>query len=55
MAMTSRDWWMFGIGATLSFFISSAIGRSAIKTVYKLTEAEVKKLEKKARERAKKA
>ena len=51
--MTSRDWWLLGIGFGMGFLIFSAIGRSAIKSVYKLTEAEVKKLEKKARERAK--
>ena len=55
MAMTSRDWWIVGITTTICFFTFSAIGRSLIKSAYKLTEAEVKKLEKKARERAKKA
>lgn len=35
----------------IGFFIFTGLGRSIIKSTYKLTEAEVKELERKARER----
>lgn len=43
---------MVGIGLGIGFFIFTSLGRSMIKSTYKLTEAEVRELEKKARERA---
>ena len=54
MALDTRDKWMIGLGALVSFFTFSVLGRSLVKSVYKLTESEVKKLERKATERAKK-
>lgn len=57
MAMASRDWWMLGIGATLSFFIFSTLGRKAIMTAMGIGKAEINralaKAEKKAKKRAK--
>jgi len=54
MALEPRDWRMIGLGVIISFFAFSVLGRSLVKSAYKLTESEVKKLERKARERAKK-
>lgn len=51
--MATRDWIMVGIGLGIGFFIFSTIGRSLVKSAYKLTEAEVKELERKAEQRAK--
>jgi len=54
MAITSRDWWMLGIGLGVGALIFTVIGRSLLTSAYKLTASEVKKLERKARERVKK-
>jgi len=54
MAMDDRDWRMMGLGLLIGFFAFSVLGRSLVKSVYKLTESEVKKLERKAKERVKK-
>jgi len=54
MAMDDRDWRMIGLGLLVGFFAFSVFGRSLVKSAYKLTESEVKKLERKARERVKK-
>ena len=54
MVMEGRDWRMMGLGLLMGFFAFSILGRSLVKSAYKLTESEVKKLERKARERAKK-
>jgi len=54
MVMTSRDWIMLGLGLGAGALIFSAIGKSLLTSAYKLTAAEVKKLERKARERVKK-
>ncbi len=54
MAIEKRDWIMLGIGLGVGFIVFSALGQSLLKSAYKLTESEVKKLERKARERAKK-
>jgi len=51
--MEQRDWIMLGIGVGIGFLIFSAIGQSLVKSAYKLTTAEVKKLERKAKERVK--
>ena len=57
MAIESRDWWIIGITATISFFIFSSIGREAVKTGVGVTKSEaqrlLKKVEKRAKERAK--
>jgi len=50
MALDGRDWRMIGLGVIVSFFAFSVLGRSLVKSAYKLTESEVKKLERKARE-----
>lgn len=54
MAITSRDWWMLAIGLGVGALIFSVMGRSLLTSAYKLTASEVKKLERKARERVKK-
>ena len=54
MVMEGRDWRMMGLGLLMGFFAFSILGRSLVKSAYKLTESEVKKLERKAKERAKK-
>ena len=54
MALDARDWRMMGLGLLTGFFAFSILGRSLVKSAYKLTESEVKKLERKAKERAKK-
>ena len=54
MALTSRDWWMLAIGLGVGALIFSVMGRSLLTSAYKLTASEVKKLERKARERVKK-
>ena len=53
MVMAQRDWIFLGIGLGVGFLVFSAIGQSLMKSAYKLTTAEVKKLERKARERVK--
>ena len=57
MAIESRDWWIIGITATISFFLFSAIGREAVKTGIGVTKSEaerlLKKVEKRSKERAK--
>lgn len=53
MPLDQRDWIMLGIGLGVGFLVFSAIGQSLVKSAYKLTTAEVKKLERKAREREK--
>lgn len=47
------EWWKFWLGIGVGFMIFSSIGRSLLKSAYKLTEAEVKELEKKAEARTK--
>ncbi len=42
------------LGFSLGFLVFSAMGQSLLTSAYKLTASEVKKLERKARERAKK-
>ena len=54
MALDRRDWWMIAFGLGIGFFVFSVLGKSLVKSAYKLTESEVKKLERKAKERAKK-
>ena len=54
MALDTRDKWMIVLGLGIGFFTFSVFGRSLVKSAYKLTESEVKKLERKATERAKK-
>ena len=54
MAMETRDWIMLAIGLGVGALVFSAIGKSLLTSAYKLTASEVKKLERKARERAKK-
>jgi len=52
--METRDWLLIGLGFGVGFLVFSAIGQSLLTSAYKLTASEVKKLERKARERAKK-
>jgi len=56
MAMTSRDWWMLGIGAVASFFIFSTLGRRTALAAMGLGKAEIEralaKAERRAEERA---
>ncbi len=54
MPIEQRDWIFLGIGLGVGFLVFSVLGQSLLKSAYKLTESEVKKLERKARERAKK-
>ena len=57
MAITTRDWWMLGIGAGVSFFIFSTLGREIMMTAMGVGKAEVRralaKVEQKSEERAK--
>lgn len=50
----TRDLLLVGLGLGIGFLIFSAIGQSLMISAYKLTASEVKKLERRARERAKK-
>ena len=52
--METKDWIMLGLGFGIGFIVFSAIGQSLLTSAYKLTTSEVKKLERRARERAKK-
>ena len=57
MAIEKRDWIMLGIGAVISFFVFSSIGRRTIMAGMGMTTAEINralsKLEKVAERRAK--
>lgn len=57
MALTSRDWWMLGIGAGLTLLIATSIGRRLMLGVMGMGKAEIErsiaKMEHKAEERAK--
>ena len=53
MPMETRDWIFLGIGLGVGFLVFSAMGKSLLKSAYKMTSSEVKKLERKAREREK--
>lgn len=58
MAMESRDWIMLAIGLGIGALVFSALGRQAIATGVGVTKTEaerlLRKIEKKAKERAKK-
>jgi len=55
MALTSRDWWMLGIGAGVTLLIATSVGRRAVMSLMGLGKAEVEralsKVEAKAEER----
>ena len=53
MAITSRDWWMLGIGFGVGFFIFTATGREAVKTGVGVTKSEAERLLKKVQKKAK--
>ena len=57
MAIEKRDWIMLGIGAVISFFVFSTIGRRTVMAGMGMGKAEINralaKIEAKARQRAK--
>ncbi len=54
MAITKRDWWMLGIGAGVSFFIFSTLGRRTIMAAGGMGKAEIERALSKVEKRTKK-
>ena len=57
MAITSRDWWMMGIGFGVGFFILTTVGRRTMMTAAGMGAAEINralsKIEKRSERRKK--